>query len=73
MQTEQAKAIAPKYLALAERYKAQPWKSVKRTKMMMDFVSWFRNHHDELTDNEKVYLQENITQVDCDDIPKYTY
>lgn len=73
MQTEQAKAIAPKYLALVERYKAQPWKSVKRTKMMMDFVSWFKNHHNELTDDEKDYLQENITQVDCDDIPKYTY
>lgn len=72
MQTEQAKAIAPKYLALVERYKAVPWKSIERIKMMMDFVCWFRNHRDELTDDEKEYLQTNITKVDCH-VPKYYY
>lgn len=72
MQTEQAKAIAPKYLALVERYKAQPWKSVKRIKMMMDFICWFRNNRDKLTDDEKEYLQSHITKVDCQ-IPKYYY
>ena len=72
MQTEQAKAIAPKYLALVERYKAEPFKSFKRVKMMMDFVYWFRNHQDSLTDDEKEYLQTNICKVN-NDIPKYTY
>ena len=72
MQTEQAKAIAPKYLALVERYKAVPWKSIKRVKMMMDFICWFRNHRDSLTDDEKEYLQTNICTVNTD-IPKYTY
>jgi hypothetical protein len=72
MQTEQAKAIAPKYLALVERYKAEPFKSIKRVKMMMDFICWFRNHLDSLTDDEKEYLQTNICTVNTD-IPKYTY
>ena len=71
MQTE-TKDIAPKYLALVERYKAEPFKSIKRVKMMMDFICWFRNHRDELTDDEKEYLQSNITKVNCD-IPKYYY
>lgn len=68
----QTKNIAPKYLALVERYNAVPWKSIERIKMMMDFVCWFRNNKDKLTDDEKEYLQNNITKVDCD-IPKYTY
>ena len=72
MQTEQAKAIAPKYLALVERYKAEPFKSIKRVKMMMDFICWFRNNRDKLTDDEKEYLQTNICKVN-NDIPKYTY
>ena len=72
MQTDQAKAIAPKYLALVERYKAEPFKSIKRIKMMMDFIWWFRLNKDKLTDDEKEYLQNNITKVNCD-IPKYYY
>ena len=72
MQTDQAKAIAPKYLALVERYKAEPFKSIKRIKMMMDFRWWFRRNKDKLTDDEKEYLQNNITKVNCD-IPKYYY
>lgn len=72
MQTDQAKAIAPKYLALVERYKAEPFKSIKRIKMMMDFIWWFRRNKDKLTDDEKEYLQNNITKVNCD-IPKYYY
>ena len=68
----QEKDIAPKYLALVERYKSVPWKSVERIKMMMDFTAWFRNHRKELTDDEKEYLQANITKVDCH-IPKYFY
>lgn len=68
----QEKDIAPKYLALVERYKAEPWKSIKRVKMMLDFICWFRNHYDELTDDEKEYLQTNICKVNTD-IPKYTY
>lgn len=71
MQTE--KAIAPKYLALVERYKAEPFKSIKRIKMMIDFSCWYRNNRDKLTDDEKEYLQANICKVDCDNIPKYTY
>ena len=70
MQTE--KTIAPKYLALVERYKAEPWKSIKRVKMLMDFICWFRNNKDKLTDDEKEYLQSNITEVDCH-VPKYYY
>ena len=70
MQTE--KTIAPEYLALVERYKAEPFKSIKRIKMMMDFMAWFRNNRDKLTDDEKEYLQNNITKVDCV-IPKYYY
>lgn len=72
MQTEQAKAIAPKYMALVERYNAVPKRSFKHTKMIMDFTWWFRNHREELTDDEKEYLQNNITKVNCD-IPKYYY
>ena len=72
MQTDQAKAIAPKYLALVERYKAEPFKSIKRIKMMLDFIWWFRRNKDNLTDDEKEYLQNNITKVNCD-IPKYYY
>ena len=72
MQTDQAKTIAPKYLALVERYKAEPFKSIKRIKMMMDFIWWFRRNKDKLTDDEKEYLQNNITKVNCD-IPKYYY
>ena len=72
MQTEQAKAIAPKYLALVERYKAVPWKSIERIKMMMDFICWFRSNRDKLTDDEKEYLQSNITKVECNGW-KYTY
>ena len=72
MQTDQAKAIAPKYLALVERYKAEPFKSIKRIKMMMHFIWWFRRNKDKLTDDEKEYLQNNITKVNCD-IPKYYY
>ena len=68
----QTKDIAPKYLALVERYKAEPFKSIKRIKMMMDFIWWFRNHRDELTEDEKDYLQSHITKVDCS-IPKYYY
>lgn len=68
----QEKDIAPKYMALVERYKAVPWKSIERIKMMMDFVCWFRNNKDKLTDDEKEYLQTNICTVNTD-IPKYTY
>ena len=68
----QTKDIAPKYMALVERYKAVPKRSFKHTKMIMDFTWWFRNHRDQLTDDEKEYLQTNITKVDCH-IPKYYY
>lgn len=71
MQTEN-KDIAPKYLALVERYKAEPFKSIKRVKMMTNFVWWYRKNKDKLTEDEKEYLQANITEVNCD-IPKYTY
>lgn len=67
------KDIAPKYLALVERYKAEPFKSFRRVKMMMDFIWWFRNHRDSLTDDEKEYLQNNITQVNDDNLWSYNY
>ena len=67
------KDIAPKYLALVERYKTEPFKSFKRVKMMMDFIWWFRNHRDSLTDDEKDYLQNNITQVNDDNLWSYNY
>ena len=67
------KSIAPKYLALVERYKAEPHKSFKRVKMMMDFVYWFRNHRENLTDDEKEYLQTNICKVNEDNLWSYTY
>ena len=67
------KDIAPKYLALVERYKTEPFKSFKRVKMMMDFIWWFRNHRDSLTDDEKEYLQNNITQVNDDNLWSYNY
>ena len=73
MQPDETKNIATKYLALVERYKAQPWKSVKRVKMMLDFMAWFRSHNDNLTDDEKEYLQDNITKVDCDNTWSYNY
>ena len=69
---DKEKDIAPKYLALVERYNAVPWKSVERIKMMMDFICWFRSNRDKLTDDEKEYLQSNITKVECNGW-KYTY
>ena len=69
---DKEKDIVPKYLALVERYKAVPWKSVERIKMMMDFICWFRSNRDKLTDDEKEYLQSYITKVECNGW-KYTY
>ena len=73
MQTDQAKAIAPKYLALVERYKAEPKKSFKHTKMVMEFTWWFRNNKDKLTEDEKAYLQANICEVNDDNLWSYNY
>ena len=70
MQTE--KTIAPEYLALVERYKAEPKRSFKHTKTIMNFTWWFRRYKDKLTDDEKEFLQENICRVN-DDVPKYNY
>ena len=66
------KDIAPKYLAMIERFIAVPKKSFKHTKMVLDFTWWFRNNKDKLTEDEKEYLQTNICKVNTD-IPKYTY
>ena len=67
------KDIAPKYMALVERYKAEPFKSFKRVKMMMDFTWWFRNNKEKLTEDEKAYLQANICEVNDDSLWSYNY
>ena len=73
MEGNQPKGIEPKYLALVERYKAAPWKSAKRINMMIDFMGWFRRNRDFLTDEEKEYLQANITEVNDDNLWACTY
>ena len=50
---DKEKDIAPKYLALVERFKAEPKKSVERLKMLIAFDPWFRSHADSLTEDEK--------------------
>lgn len=71
---DKEKDIAPKYLALVERFKAEPKKSVERIKMLIAFDPWFRSHADSLTEDEKEYLQENIHYVDLDEkFWSYTY
>ena len=67
------KGIAAKYLALVERFNAVPIRSFEHTKMVLDFVYWFRNHQDSLTDDEKEYLQTNICKVNDDNLWSYTY
>ncbi len=74
MQTDQAKAIASKYLALVERFNATPQKSVERIKMLLAFDPWFRSHAESLTEDEKEYLKSNIHYVDLDEkFWSYTY
>ena len=67
------KDIAPKYMAMIERFNAVPKKSFKHTKMVLDFTWWFRNNKDKLTEDEKAYLQANICEVNDDNLWSYNY
>lgn len=58
--------ISQKYIALAERFKSVPntrKNSVRRAKMIIDFVCWYRKNKGILTEKEKEYLQNNIYKV----------
>lgn len=62
--------INPKYLEMVKRFKAVPVnkKNVRvmlnRYKMMDKFKIWYSNHVDELTKEEREYLQSNICPVE---------
>ena len=63
------KNINPKYIAMVFRYKLIEGNSktfpniVKRYKMMESFRTWYTKHINELTSDEREYLQANICHV----------
>lgn len=68
---QQKKQIDQKYIDMVERFKAIPndrKHSVQRLKMIIfKFEPWYRKHRDELTKEEREYLQSNIYRVDKED------
>lgn len=65
MEKEQLLNIAPKYIDMVKRFQSIPntRKNIKRVKMILDFVSWYRKNEKTLTDDEKIFLQNNIYNV----------
>ncbi len=65
MEKEQLLNIAPKYIDMVKRFQSIPntRKNIKRVKMILDFVSWYRKNEETLTDDEKIFLQNNIYNV----------
>ena len=68
--TATANNINPKYLEMVERFNAVPVNKknvrvmLKRYKLMDKFKIWYSNHVDELTKEEREYLQANICKVE---------
>ena len=68
------KDINPKYIAMVFRFKLIEGNGktftniVKRFKMMESFRTWYTKHVNELTNDEREYLQANICPVStCQD------
>lgn len=63
------KNINPKYIDMVNRFKQIPvdrknFKTMlNRFKLMEKFEIWYKNHVDELTSEEREYLQANIKPV----------
>jgi hypothetical protein len=63
------KNINPKYINMVNRFKQIPvdrknFKTMlNRFKLMEKFEIWYKNHVDELTSEEREYLQANIKPV----------
>ena len=68
MEKKQSKNIDEKYIEMVKRFKAIPndrKHSVERIKkIIFQFKPWYRRHRDELTKDEREYLQSNIYRVE---------
>ena len=71
MEQTESTNINPQYIDMVARFKAIPNNRkhcVQRLKMMLfKFEPWFRRHREELTKDEREYLQANIYRVDKED------
>lgn len=71
MQQERTKNIDPKYIDMVARFQAIPNDKkhfIKRFKLMyLKFEPWFRRNRDQLTEDEREYLQANIWRVEAED------
>lgn len=69
MERDENKQIDQKYIDLVERFKKEPIKrNVKRIKMLLDFICWYRIHRDILNEDEREFLQANIYRIDKNDL-----
>ena len=51
--------IRQQYIEMVERFNKARWFSLQYP-MLCDFQEWYEKHQDTLTEEEKVYLKENI-------------
>ena len=75
MENREEKLIDQKYIDMVERFKAIPndrKHTVERVKMIMfKFDPWYREHKEELTRDERHYLNDNIHRIEsAEDIDK---
>ena len=59
--------IDSRYVELVKRFKAVPHDRahrVERIKMLLAFRHWYSMHRDQLTEDEREFLQANIVRVD---------
>ena len=68
---EEPKIIGQKYVDMVARFNEIPndrKHSIQRLKLILfKFEPWYWAHKDELTKDEREYLQSNISKVDKDD------
>lgn len=67
MEEAESNNINPQYIELVKRFKAVPHDRahrVERIKMLLAFRHWYSTHKDQLTVDEREYLQGNIARVD---------
>jgi len=72
MEREEKPMIDQKYIDMVERFKQIPnnrvtSNTVKRMKMINQFRIWYFIHKDELTRDERNYLQDNIYMYESED------
>ena len=51
--------VRQQYIDMVERFNQACWFSLQ-IPMLLDFCRWYDTHQDTLTEEEKVYLKENI-------------